>query len=61
MKILSSIVERLEFTPVDDLERLELKIAQRADDLSKGDGPDSPSALEHWLRAEREILGDFER
>jgi hypothetical protein len=59
MKPSVSVVQVTEFTPVDELERLQLRIAQRADDLSKTGSSSSGSALENWLQAEREILGDI--
>jgi hypothetical protein len=50
-----------DFVPVDELEKLELKIARRADALSKQSAYDPQPALENWLQAESEILGDFAR
>jgi hypothetical protein len=46
------------FVPTDDLERLQLKIAQRADDISRETGFDPTNALENWRIAEREVLGE---
>jgi hypothetical protein len=40
----------------DDLLRLEMKIAQRADQLSQKKGKIQHSSLENWLQAEREIF-----
>lgn len=42
----------------DDLLRLEMWVAQRADELSQQSGGSRGRDLEHWLQAEREI---FER
>jgi hypothetical protein len=43
------------FAPVDDLDRLELRIARRADELNTCFGAHGRD-LEHWLQAEREII-----
>ena len=43
------------FAPADDLDRLELRIAQRADELNDRFGHHGHD-LEHWLQAEREII-----
>lgn len=43
--------------PTDELFRIERKIAQRADQLSRNLGVDPERALEHWRQAEREIFG----
>jgi Protein of unknown function (DUF2934) len=40
----------------DDLLQLELKVAQRADQLSQEGGSVRGKDLEHWLRAEQEIF-----
>ncbi len=40
----------------DDLLRLEMRIAQRADQLWKSEGKARSNGLQHWLRAEREII-----
>jgi Protein of unknown function (DUF2934) len=40
----------------DHLLRLEMKIAQRADQLWQKDGKDRCNGLKHWLQAEREIF-----
>ena len=40
----------------DDLLRLEMQIAQRADQLWQDNGKARGNDLEHWLQAEREIL-----
>jgi hypothetical protein len=42
--------------PEDDLLRLEMKVAQRADQLSERHGRVPGRDLEHWLQAEREIF-----
>jgi hypothetical protein len=42
----------------DRLLQLELRVAQRADELSQASGSVRGRDLEHWLRAEQEI---FER
>lgn len=43
--------------PAEDiLLRLEMKIAQRADQLWKKDGKACCNGLKHWLQAEREIF-----
>jgi hypothetical protein len=55
----SSSTEAFDFTPVDELERLELRIAQRADDLSRESGFDPIHACENWRKAEREVLGEL--
>jgi hypothetical protein len=39
----------------DDLLRLEMKIAQRADQLWRNNGRTRGHDLQHWLQAEREI------
>lgn len=57
MKVESSAVEFASFVPADDLERLQLKIAQRADVISRESGFDPTNALENWRIAEREVLG----
>jgi len=46
------------FIDEDDLLRLELKVAKRADELSEESGRIRGKDLEHWLRAEQEV---FER
>lgn len=43
-------------TARDDLLRLEIRIAQRADQLWNQDGRDRCNGLKHWLQAEREIF-----
>jgi hypothetical protein len=47
-------------TPVvfteDELLQLELKVAQRADQLSQESGSVRGQDLQHWLRAEQEIF-----
>jgi hypothetical protein len=43
--------------PADELLRLELKIARRADELSRSAPPDPISDREHWVQAERDVLG----
>lgn len=43
------------FAPADDLDRLELRIARRADELNERFGRRGHD-LEHWLQAEREII-----
>jgi hypothetical protein len=45
-------------TEDDRLVQLELRVAQRADELSQESGGGRGRDLEHWLRAEHEI---FER
>jgi hypothetical protein len=42
--------------PKDILLRLEMRIAQRADQLWRKDGKARSNGLQHWLQAEREIL-----
>ncbi|HEX3729679.1 MAG TPA: DUF2934 domain-containing protein [Opitutaceae bacterium] len=42
--------------PQDDLLRLEIKVAQRADELTERHGGLPGRDLEHWLQAEHEIL-----
>lgn len=39
----------------EELFRLEQKIAQRADELSRQFGVDRSRALDHWRQAEREV------
>jgi hypothetical protein len=46
------------FNDDDRLMQLELRVAQRADELSQESGSVRGRDLEHWLRAEQEI---FER
>jgi hypothetical protein len=41
--------------PTDELFQVELRIAQRADELARNLGSDREHALEHWRRAEREV------
>jgi Protein of unknown function (DUF2934) len=43
----------------DALLRLEMKIAQRADQLWKNGGKPRGNDLEHWLQAEREVFVRF--
>ncbi len=57
----SPSVDAPEFFPTDELERLELRIARRADDLSRLDAADPRHALDHWCRAEREALEEVLR
>lgn len=61
MKTDSPAVEVTEFFPTDELERLELKIARRADDLSEHGAADPRHAIDHWCRAEREALEEVLR
>jgi hypothetical protein len=42
--------------PADELSRLELSIAQRADRLARLDGAERGKDLQHWLQAEREVF-----
>ncbi|HVW21568.1 MAG TPA: DUF2934 domain-containing protein [Opitutaceae bacterium] len=42
--------------PDDELLRLEMKIAQRADRLWQDSGGIRGNDLAHWLRAEQEVL-----
>jgi len=42
--------------PEDDLLRLEIKVAQRADELTERHGGQPGRDLEHWLQAEHEIF-----
>lgn len=44
--------------PADELFELELRIAQRADELVRISGPDPLHALEQWREAEREVWQD---
>jgi hypothetical protein len=43
------------WTPADDLDHLELRIARRADELNGRFGHHGHD-LEHWLQAEHEII-----
>ena len=43
------------FKPTDELFELELRIAQRADELVRRNGTDPFHALEQWRQAEREV------
>jgi hypothetical protein len=43
------------WTPADDLDQLELRIARRADELNGHFGARGHD-LEHWLQAEHEII-----
>jgi hypothetical protein len=54
-----SALAAFEFTPTDDLERLQLRIAQRADHFSRELGFDPIHALDNWRKAEREILAEM--
>lgn len=45
--------------PADDLDRLELQIARRADELTLRAGVRGRD-LEHWLQAEREVIGSYQ-
>jgi len=56
MKTQDKIVGRSIAIADDDLLRLEIKIAQRADQLWQDNGLARGNDLEHWLQAEREIL-----
>lgn len=40
----------------DDLLQLEMRIAQRADELSRSPGSGGGTDLIHWIKAEREVL-----
>jgi hypothetical protein len=40
----------------DDLEQIEISIAQRADELSLHAGSERGTDLIHWMQAEREVL-----
>jgi hypothetical protein len=42
-----------------ELFELELRIARRADELAQTGGSRPRRDLEHWLRAEREIMGQW--
>ena len=44
--------------PADELFELELRIAQRADELVRLFGPDPLHALNQWRKAEREVWQD---
>lgn len=44
--------------PADELFELELRIAQRADELVRLFGPDPLHALKQWRQAEREVWHD---
>ncbi len=57
MNVESATGDSPTFVPGDDLERLQLKIAQRADDISREAGFDPTNALENWRIAEREVFG----
>lgn len=54
MSFSSSGHENPDSIPHDDLSRLELRIAQRADSLSPFYGPGREKDVERWDRAERE-------
>ena len=43
--------------PDDDLLKLEMHVARRADILAQGRSGDRDADLAHWLQAEREVLG----
>jgi len=43
--------------PEDDLLKLEIHVARRADVLAQGSASDRGADLAHWLQAEREVLG----
>lgn len=43
----------------DDLLRLEMRIAQRADELRSNCGYPGGTDLVHWMRAEREVLESY--
>lgn len=43
--------------PKDELFRVELRIARRADELARLHGTDPAHALDPWRQAERELLG----
>jgi hypothetical protein len=45
--------------PEEELERLELRVARRADSLCRDSGGTMGSDLVHWLQAENEILGRY--
>jgi hypothetical protein len=47
--------EKLDVWPDDPLFRIERKIAQRADELSKSPGLERADARDLWQRAEREV------
>jgi hypothetical protein len=40
----------------DELLKLQLRVARRADELSQENGREPQKDLEHWLQAEREVL-----
>jgi hypothetical protein len=44
--------------PADELFELELRIAQRADELVRLFGPDPLQALKQWRQAEDEVWSD---
>jgi len=56
MSFISSGHENPDSIALDDLSRLELRIAQRADSLSPFYGPGREKDVERWDRAEREEL-----
>jgi hypothetical protein len=43
--------------PDDDLLKLEIHVARRADVLAQGSASDRGADLAHWLQAECEVLG----
>jgi hypothetical protein len=45
--------------PEEELVRLELRVARRADVLWRDSGGAKGSDLIHWLRAENEVLGCY--
>ncbi len=56
MKAKSPSAKRSLAPAEDALLRLEIKIAQRADQLWKDEGKARSNGLRHWLRAEREVI-----
>jgi Protein of unknown function (DUF2934) len=43
----------------DELLRIEMRIAQRADELWQNAGAHGGTDLIHWMRAEREVFGRY--
>lgn len=56
MKIEASEMSAAGIDTEEDLLRLEIRIARRADELSRSGSGVRERDLEHWLQAEREVL-----
>ncbi len=63
MKARDSNHERIENpsaeTPAWELYELELRVARRADELARTVVPHQDRNFECWLRAEREVIGEW--